>query len=66
MTSDPLLIVLSGPSGLGKDSVISRMVQTRKNYHVEITATSRPPRQKERDGIDFIFLSANVFREMIK
>ena len=42
------------------------MVQTRKNYHVAITATSRPPRQKERDGIDYIFLSVNVFREMIK
>jgi len=66
MTSDPLLIVLSGPSGVGKDSVISRMVQTRKNYHVAITATSRPPRQKERDGIDYIFLSTNTFREMIE
>ena len=66
MTSNPLLIVLSGPSGVGKDSVISRMLQTRRNYHVAITATSRPPRPKEQDGIDYIFLSTNTFREMIE
>ena len=65
MASNPLLIVLSGPSGVGKDSVI-RMLQTRKNYHVAVTATSRPPRPKEQDGIDYIFLSTNTFQEMIE
>lgn len=61
----PLLVVLSGPSGVGKDAVLSRMRELRKPYHYIVTATTRPPRDGERDGVDYIFVTQNAFRRMI-
>ena len=63
---DPLLIVVSGPSGVGKDAVLSRMKEQGKRYHFTVTATTRPKRSNERDGIDYIFHSEESFRQMIE
>ncbi len=62
----PLLIVLSGPSGVGKDAVLSRMRELDRPYHFTVTATTRPQRQGERDGVDYIFVSEPRFRHMIR
>ncbi len=62
----PLLIVLSGPSGVGKDAVLSRMKELDRPYHFTVTATTRPQRQDERDGVDYTFLSEPRFRQMIR
>ena len=62
----PLLIVLSGPSGVGKDAVLSRMRELDRPYHFTVTATTRPQRQGERDGVDYIFVSEPRFRQMIR
>ena len=62
----PLLIVLSGPSGVGKDAVLSRMRELDRPYHFTVTATTRPQRQGERDGVDYIFVSESRFRQMIR
>ncbi len=62
----PLLIVLSGPSGVGKDAVLSRMRELDRPYHFTVTATTRPQRQGERDGVDYTFLSEPRFRQMIR
>lgn len=62
----PLLIVLSGPSGVGKDAVLSRMRELDRPYHFTVTATTRPLRQGERDGVDYIFVSEPRFRRMIR
>ena len=62
----PLLVVLSGPSGAGKDALLSRMRQLRKPYHYTITATTRPQRPTERDGVDYIFVTEESFRRMIE
>ncbi len=62
----PLLIVLSGPSGVGKDAVLSRMKELDRPYHFTVTATTRPQRQGERDGLDYIFVSEPRFRQMIR
>ena len=62
----PLLIVLSGPSGVGKDAVLSRMRELQRPYHFTVTATTRPQRQGERDGVDYIFVSKPRFRQMIR
>lgn len=61
----PLLIVISGPSGVGKDSVLERMQQRKYPFHFVVTATSRPPRPEEVHGVDYFFVSAAEFQAMI-
>jgi guanylate kinase len=63
--SEPLLIVISGPSGVGKDSVIQHMKKRNLPFHFVVTATTRPPRQEEVDGVDYFFVSSDEFAEMI-
>lgn len=63
--SQPLLIVISGPSGVGKDSVIQRMVTRDLPFHFVITATTRAPRPEEQHGVDYFFFSRDEFAEMI-
>jgi guanylate kinase len=62
---EPLLIVISGPSGVGKDSVIQRMKTRNLPFHFVVTATTRAPRADERHGVDYIFVSHDDFAEMI-
>ena len=62
----PLLIVVSGPSGVGKDTVIDRMKERGLPFHFVITATSRPRRQNEVEAIDYFFVSREQFKEMIE
>ena len=61
----PLLIVLSGPSGVGKDAVLDRMKESRRPFHYVVTATTRPKRAREKDGIDYHFLSGKEFHQMM-
>jgi guanylate kinase len=63
---DPLLIVISGPSGVGKDSVICCMRDRGLPFHFVVTATTRPPRPGEVHGEDYFFLSKDEFAEMIE
>ncbi|MBI2166193.1 MAG: guanylate kinase [Chloroflexi bacterium] len=60
----PLLVVLSGPSGVGKDAVISRMKEMGRPYHFAVTVTTRPRRSGEVDGREYMFVSSGVFEEM--
>jgi len=62
----PLLIVISGPSGVGKDAVIQRMRERCLPFHFIVTATSRPPRQGEKHELDYFFLSKEEFVKMIE
>jgi guanylate kinase len=61
-----LLIVISGPSGAGKDTVIQRMKERELPFHFVITATTRPPRADEVHGVNYFFLSKDQFAEMIE
>lgn len=61
----PLLVVISGPSGVGKDSVLMRMRELGCPFHFVVTANSRPQRPGEIDGVDYHFVTAERFREMI-
>jgi guanylate kinase len=61
----PLLIVISGPSGVGKDTVIQRMKERKLPFHFVVTATTRPPRPNEVHGVDYFFVSHDEFAEMI-
>ncbi len=64
--SSPLLIVISGPSGVGKDTVIQRMKERNLPIHFVVTATTRPPRPDERHGVDYFFVSREAFARMIE
>ncbi len=64
--SSPLLIVISGPSGVGKDTVIQRMKERQLPIHFVVTATTRPPRPDERHGVDYFFISREEFARMIE
>ena len=62
----PLIIIISGPSGVGKDAVIKRMKELKKPYNFIVTATTRPSRPNEADGIDYVFLSTREFKQRIQ
>jgi guanylate kinase len=62
----PLLIVISGPSGAGKDSVIRKMKEIGIPFHFVVTSNSRPPRPEEVNGKDYFFVSREAFEQMIK
>lgn len=63
---EPLLIVISGPSGAGKDTVIQRMKERNLPIHFVVTAATRPPRPNEVHGKDYFFYSHDEFAEMIE
>lgn len=63
---NPLLVVISGPSGVGKDCVIERMKALGYPFHFVVTATTRPPRKDEVHGVDYHFVSMAQFAEMIE
>ena len=63
---EPLLIVLSGPLGVGKDSVLMRMKEAGLPFHFVVTATTRPKRPNEINGQDYIFVSSDEFARMIE
>lgn len=62
----PLLIVISGPSGVGKDSVIERMKARGLPFHFIVTATTRPQRANEIEGQDYFFVSHDQFHALIE
>lgn len=61
----PLLIVISGPSGVGKDAVIQRMKERNLPFHFVVTATTRSMRAGECEGVDYFFVSQDEFKRMI-
>lgn len=63
---EPLLIVISGPSGVGKDSVVQRMIERGFPFHFVVTATTREKRANEVHGRDYWFLSKDEFAHMIE
>ena len=63
---EPLLIVISGPSGVGKDTVVNRMAERKFPFHFVVTAITRPPRKEEVHGVDYFFYSKDEFAEMIE
>ena len=59
-------MVLSGPSGAGKDAVLSRMRELGCSFHYVVTATTRPRRAGEKDGTDYRFLPEAEFERMLQ
>ena len=59
------LIVLSGPSGVGKSTVISELLSERENIYFSVSFTTRQPRVGEEDGVNYNFVSREQFESMI-
>lgn len=66
ISNKPLVIVLSGPSGVGKDAVLKAMKQRGLAFHFVVTTTDRPKRSDEVNGVDYNFVTTERFEEMIR
>jgi guanylate kinase len=62
----PLMVVISGPSGVGKDTVVDRMQERGLPFHFVVTATTRARRSTEVEGVDYVFLSQADFKGMLE
>ena len=60
-----MVVVLSGPSGVGKDSILRQLKGLSRNWHFTVTATTRSARPGEDDGIDYLFLDRDTFRQKV-
>jgi len=61
----PLLVVISGHSGAGKDSLVTALLEREPTLRRVVTATDRPRRPNEVDGVDYHFVSTSEFKRMI-
>ena len=61
----PLLIVISGPSAVGKDAVVQRLLADSASFAFVVTANTRPPRPGERPGVDYHFVTKEQFQQMV-
>lgn len=61
----PVLVIVSGPSGVGKDATLNRMKEMGTSFYFVVTATTRPIRPNEVDGVDYHFVSMSDFANMI-
>ena len=66
MNKKGILIILSGFSGLGKGTVVKRLLSDYDNYALSISATTRKPREGEEEGISYFFKSKEKFEKMIE
>ena len=58
--------IISGPSGVGKSTVLRALFEGREDLYFSVSATTRAPREGERDGVDYHFIHADRFRSMIE
>jgi len=65
-STPPLLVVISGPSGVGKDTVVHHLKQRGLPFHFVVTATSRPKRPDEVHGVDYFFYSEPEFLDLLE
>ena len=65
MNKTGILIVLSGPSGCGKDTVLSQLIDSNEDIKVSISMTTRAPRAGELDGVDYYFVTREYFEKKI-
>ena len=57
--------IISGPSGVGKSTVLHALMEKRKNVYFSVSATTRDPRPGEEDGVHYHFLDVDTFRQWI-
>jgi len=65
-TTNPLLVLISAPSGGGKTTISKQLLAARPRMTRAVTCTTRPPRAGERDGVDYYFLDAASFLKRVQ
>src|SRR5882762_6770287 len=65
-TTNPLLVLISAPSGGGKTTISQQLLAARPQMTRAVTCTTRPPRSGERDGVDYYFLDAATFLKRVQ
>lgn len=60
------IIVISGPSGVGKGTIVSKLLKQNPELHFSVSATTRKKRPSETDGVHYFFVSEECFKEMIE
>jgi guanylate kinase len=62
----PKVFVITGPSGVGKGTLIKRLLERVPELALSVSATTRPPREGEEDGVDYHFLTEEEFQDRIE
>ena len=62
----PLLVIISGPSGVGKDATLNRIRESGMNFSTVVTVTTRVKRPMEKNGVDYYFISIEDFNKMVE
>ena len=65
MNKERYLLVVSGPSGAGKDTVVSRLLQMHPELEESVSATTRQPRAGEEEGVNYFFMTNDQFEQKI-
>ena len=60
------VLIFSAPSGSGKSTVVNHILSGHKGIEFSVSATSRPPRGEEQDGVEYFFYSADIFRLLVR
>jgi guanylate kinase len=63
--AEGILLILSGPSGVGKGTVCRHLMATRQELNLSVSTTTRPPRSGEEEGREYNFTTVDRFKEMI-
>jgi guanylate kinase len=66
LSDAPSLLVVSAPSGTGKSTILARMLAGLAGIRFSVSHTTRPPREGERDGVQYHFADRNSFEEMVR
>ena len=59
------VLIFSAPSGSGKSTIVNHLLSVRSDMEFSVSATSRPPRGEEKDGVEYLFYTAEVFRLLV-